>query len=115
MACWYSGRCPPLCTASIGSSTSLNCGGTLRFYRHESCPRYTPAMAWGRIPVAELKERQGRKLHQFLTKKVVPYSPFYRELFRREKLDPDRFRTIADLRHLPFSSKADLAPTDASP
>jgi phenylacetate-coenzyme A ligase PaaK-like adenylate-forming protein len=72
-------------------------------------------MAWGTIPLNELKERQGRRLHQFLAKKVIPYSPYYRELFKRLKLDADKLRSIGDLRHLPFTSKADLLPTDENP
>ena len=35
-------------------------------------------------------------------------SPFYRELFAREGIDPRRVRTYADLERLPFTTKSDL-------
>lgn len=72
-------------------------------------------MTWGRIPVAEIKERQGRKLHQFLAKRVYPYCPYYRRVFDEHGLNPDQFRTLGDLRHLPFTTKQDIAPTADNP
>lgn len=72
-------------------------------------------MSWGKIPLTELKERQGRRLHQFLSRKVYPYCPHYRRLFDAIGLDPDRVRSIADLRRIPFTSKADLAPSAEAP
>jgi len=72
-------------------------------------------MYWGKIPAYEIKERQGRKLHQFLSRKVYPYSPYYRKLFDQHQLKPDRFRRLEDLRHIPFTTKADIAPTADNP
>ncbi len=59
-------------------------------------------------PWAELKELQNRKLHWFVTTKVYPFSPYYRALFDKNKIDPDSIRTVEDLRRIPFTTKADL-------
>lgn len=72
-------------------------------------------MTWGKVPIAEMRERQGRKLHQFLSRKVYPYCPYYRRMFDTLKLKPDSFRTAADLQRLPFTSKQDIMPTAEHP
>ena len=72
-------------------------------------------MTWGKVPIAEIRERQGRRLHQFLSRKVYPYCPYYRQLFDSIGLKPDQVRSIDDLRRIPFTSKADLAPTPERP
>jgi phenylacetate-coenzyme A ligase PaaK-like adenylate-forming protein len=60
-------------------------------------------------------ERQGRRLRQFLTRKVYPYCPYYRRLFDSLRLNPDKLRRVEDLRHLPFTTKADILPTVDNP
>jgi len=65
--------------------------------------------------MAEMRERQGRRLHQFLSRRVYPYCPYYRRLFDRLKLNPDKFRRLEDLRHIPFTTKADISPTADNP
>jgi phenylacetate-CoA ligase len=72
-------------------------------------------MTWGKVPLGEVRERQGRKLHRFLTRKVYPYSPFYKRMFDALKLNPERIRRVEDLKYLPFTTKADLAPTADNP
>jgi phenylacetate-CoA ligase len=72
-------------------------------------------MSWGKVPIAEMRERQNRRLHQFLSRKVYPYCPYYRRLLDSLKLNPDKLRTVADLKHLPFTSKADIMPTADQP
>jgi len=72
-------------------------------------------MTWGKIPVREIRERQGRKLHQFISKKVYPYSPRYRRLFDEHGIKPDHIRSIEDLRKIPFTSKADIVPSEEDP
>jgi len=59
--------------------------------------------------------RQGRRLHRFLRDCVVPFSLHYRELFAAHGLSPDDFRTVEDLKKLPFTSKEDLLPTKENP
>lgn len=72
-------------------------------------------MSWGKVPITEMKARQDRKLHQFLSRKVYPYCPYYRRLLDSLKLNPDKLRHVSDLRHLPFTSKPDLMPTADNP
>ncbi|MBN2082942.1 phenylacetate--CoA ligase family protein [bacterium] len=72
-------------------------------------------MTWGHIPVAEIKERQGRKLHQFLSKKVYPYCPYYQRVFDQHGIKPDSIRKLEDLRRLPFTTKADIVPSKEEP
>ena len=58
---------------------------------------------------------QGRRLHRFLRDCVVPFSLHYRNLFKTHGLTPDDFRTVDDLKKLPFTSKEDLLPTQENP
>lgn len=59
-------------------------------------------------PWAELKQLQNKKLHSFITKRLYPFSPYYRKLFDENKIDPASIRTVEDLRRLPFTSKQDF-------
>jgi phenylacetate-CoA ligase len=70
---------------------------------------------WDRRTGPDIRRRQGRQLARYLAGQVVPFSRFYRELFAREKLRPDQFRTLDDLRRLPFTSKKDLLNTPEHP
>ena len=72
-------------------------------------------MTWGKVPVREIKERQGRRLHQFISRKVYPYSPYYRKLFDDHGIKPDSIRRLEDLRRIPFTSKADIVPSREEP
>lgn len=60
----------------------------------------------------DLRRMQDAKLRAFVRRQLYPFSPHYRELFDREGIDPRSIRTRDDLRRIPFSSKADLAPED---
>ena len=71
--------------------------------------------AWDNIRKDEMKRIQGAKLSRFIREQLFPFSPYYRKLFERECLRPDDFRTFDDLRKIPFSSKADIAPTADDP
>jgi len=62
----------------------------------------------------ELKEIQNKKL-SYLIKHEIPYSPFYRKMFEDNKIDFNDIQTTDDLQKLPFTSKQDLAPTEADP
>jgi phenylacetate-coenzyme A ligase PaaK-like adenylate-forming protein len=63
----------------------------------------------------EIKEMQNKKLRDFIKYKVYPYSPFYRKLFDENKISPDDIKTTDDLIKIPFTTKADLAPTEEEP
>lgn len=64
---------------------------------------------------SDLKRLQESKLRQFITNCVYPYSPHYRYLFDKQKIDPKSIRTIDDLRRIPFTSKKDLLSTKDNP
>jgi phenylacetate-CoA ligase len=56
---------------------------------------------------AELEQLQLERLEATLTR-VVRHVPFYRRRFEEIGFDPDEFRSLEDLRRLPFTTKADL-------
>jgi len=72
-------------------------------------------MNWDRVPVAEQRRVQNEKLHRYLTEVIAPFSPYYRKLFADHKIDPTKIKTVADLRHLPFTTKTDLLSTPQQP
>jgi phenylacetate-CoA ligase len=55
----------------------------------------------------ELRQLQLEQLQAVLAR-VYMHVPFYRKQFDACKVDPDEFRSLDDLRRLPFTSKADL-------
>jgi phenylacetate-CoA ligase len=55
----------------------------------------------------ELRQLQLEQLQAVLAR-VYMHVPFYRKQFDACKVDPDDFRSLDDLRRLPFTSKADL-------
>lgn len=63
---------------------------------------------WDSLGADELRHRQGLALHRYLVDQVAPFSAHYRELFRREGIDPRGIRTLEDLASLPFTSKRHL-------
>src|SRR3989442_1850139 len=71
--------------------------------------------AWGRRPPDQIRALQDRKLRRFVSEQLVPFSPFYRRLFREHGIDPRQIRTLDDLERLPFTSKEDVAPTREEP
>lgn len=70
---------------------------------------------WQRLPEATVCALQADKLRRWLRDTVLPFSAHYRELFRQLKLTADDFRSLDDLRRLPFTSKADLLNTPDNP
>lgn len=58
----------------------------------------------------ELFKLQSKKFLNFI-KYQVPYHPFYRQLFKTHTLSASDFRSIHDIRKIPFTNKTDLAPT----
>ena len=46
---------------------------------------------------------------------MYPFSPFYRELFKKAGVTPEQIRTVDDLRRVPLTSKTDLIPTTEDP
>ncbi|MEK6647049.1 MAG: phenylacetate--CoA ligase family protein [Candidatus Firestonebacteria bacterium] len=68
-----------------------------------------------RTPWRKLKCLQEKKLQDFLQNQLYPFSPYYHELFDKNKIDPKKIKTVSDLHNIPFTSKLDLLPTDADP
>mgnify|MGYP001567170084 CR=1 FL=1 len=63
------------------------------------------------MSAGELREMQNQKLRWFFRHKL-PYSPYFRAMFEKNKLRWSDFKTTDDLRKLPLISKADIAPTE---
>jgi phenylacetate-coenzyme A ligase PaaK-like adenylate-forming protein len=72
-------------------------------------------MKWDRGSIQEQRHLQNDKLHRYFTDVIAPFSPYYKNLFADHKIDPRHIKTVADLRHLPFTSKTDLLPTPEQP
>ncbi|PIU65161.1 MAG: phenylacetate--CoA ligase [Armatimonadetes bacterium CG07_land_8_20_14_0_80_40_9] len=71
--------------------------------------------AWDKMSRQEIKKMQDKKLRDFIRYQVYPYSPYYHRLFDEKKIKPEDIKTTDDLRRLPFTSKADIAPSAESP
>lgn len=74
---------------------------------------HTQYESWSRLTRMSRDEHrrlQNRKLAAFI-RHQIPYHPYYREVFKREGLSFSDIRTVDDLVKLPFTSKADVAPT----
>jgi phenylacetate-coenzyme A ligase PaaK-like adenylate-forming protein len=54
---------------------------------------------------------QEKKLRHFFHH-LLPYSPYYRELFAKHNLKFEDITTLDDLKRVPFISKEDVAPTE---
>lgn len=54
---------------------------------------------------------QNQKLNDFLNTHVYPFSPYYRALFDRNKIDPRLIRAVEDLQRIPLTSKRDFLST----
>jgi phenylacetate-coenzyme A ligase PaaK-like adenylate-forming protein len=61
-----------------------------------------------RLSSRQLRNLQSHKLQQFINIYLYPFSPHYRKLFDSHKLDPRQIKTVADLKHIPFTSKKDF-------
>jgi len=70
---------------------------------------------WDQLDADEIRRRQGAMLHRFLKTQVLRYSPYYKEVFRKAGLTADDIRSFDDIRKIPFTSKADIAPSKDDP
>ena len=59
-----------------------------------------------------LRRWQLSRLREYLRKTVLPFSPHYSAVFRREKIDVQSLRTPRDLERIPFTSKSDFVARD---
>src|SRR3989338_4190386 len=73
---------------------------------------------WDRLnflPIGELREIQNRKLRDFISCQIYPFSPHYRKIFNQHKIKPEYIKTVEDLKILPFTKKEDFFPTRDNP
>lgn len=56
----------------------------------------------------EVRSLQNKKLQTFVNEQVYPFSAHYRRVFDQHKINPKSIRSIADLKHLPLTSKSDF-------
>jgi len=63
----------------------------------------------------EMRDMQNRKLRAFIANQIYLYSPRYSEKLRELGVDPVKVKGVDDLKHLPFTYKEDIAPTDDEP
>ncbi|MBI4090360.1 MAG: AMP-binding protein, partial [Candidatus Kerfeldbacteria bacterium] len=71
-------------------------------------------LPWKKVSQFRTDERLALQNHlvQRFFRHQLPYSPYYRQLFEQQKLGFEDIRSVDDLQRLPFTSKADLAPTE---
>lgn len=67
------------------------------------------------LPAKELRGIQNRQLQNFISSKLYPFSPYYRNLFDAHKIKPQHIKTVEDLKIIPFTKKEDLLPTQDNP
>ncbi|MBL9188567.1 MAG: AMP-binding protein [Opitutaceae bacterium] len=70
---------------------------------------------WDNLDRDTTRSLQGQQLHRYLRNCVVPFSAHYRKLFAERGLSADDFRSLDNLKKLPFTSKEDLLPTPEQP
>jgi len=75
-----------------------------------SQPVWHPTRRW-----KDWQAERDDQLHRFINEQLYPFSPFYRRLFDEHHINPRKIRSIKDLRHVPFTSKRDIAPTPDNP
>lgn len=67
------------------------------------------------LPIREFRQIQNRKLRDFISCQVYPFSPYYRRLFKQHGIKPRHIKTTADLKMIPFTQKEDFLPTQDNP
>jgi phenylacetate-CoA ligase len=70
---------------------------------------------WQQLTEPEVRRLQVAQLRHYLRTVVLPFSAHYRKVFGELGLTAESIRTLEDLRHIPFTSKADLLNTAESP
>src|SRR5437764_13664392 len=70
---------------------------------------------WQQLTEPDVRRLQAEQLRHYLRTVVLPFSAHYRKIFGELGITADSIRTLEDLRHIPFTSKADLLNTAESP
>ncbi|MFA6099010.1 MAG: AMP-binding protein [Patescibacteria group bacterium] len=71
-------------------------------------------LEFSKLPLEQIKEVQNQKLRYFF-RHELPYAPFFRELFKKHKINFSSIKNIDDLQRVPFTSKIDIAPSPEEP
>jgi len=66
------------------------------------------------LPLEEQRGIQNENIKKFFSHKL-PFSPYYRELFKKQHIEFTDIENIDDLQRIPFTSKHDIAPTPDEP
>ncbi|MFH1594036.1 MAG: AMP-binding protein [Candidatus Omnitrophota bacterium] len=59
-------------------------------------------------PWKRVKDHRNAKLRHFITKHLYPFSPYYRKIFDKNRIDPNSIKKAEDLKRIPFTSKSDF-------
>lgn len=70
---------------------------------------------WDRRSPDEWQSFQLARCREFLSRQLLPFSPFYRRLFSEAGIDPRSIRSMEDFRKIPFTSKLMISPTAQEP
>lgn len=62
----------------------------------------------------KIRQLQNKLLRNFI-RNQIPYHPYYRDLFKKNKIGFSDIKTTKELRKLPFTSKENIAPTKDNP
>src|SRR6266404_753125 len=76
---------------------------------------HTLTQLWQELPEGLVRRFQAAKLSRYLRSTVLPFSAYYRKLFREAGLTADSIHTLEDLQRVPFTTKADLLNTAEEP
>ncbi|MFA5030876.1 MAG: AMP-binding protein [Patescibacteria group bacterium] len=66
------------------------------------------------LPLAEQRGLQNETIKKFFKTKL-PFSPYYRDLFKKHHLEFEQIENIDDVQRIPFTTKQDIAPTPDDP
>lgn len=71
-------------------------------------PTLHAPLSWSTTPHEVWRAYQLRRLRDYLSQRVLPFSAHYRRLFADNDIHPEDFKTIEDWAAVPFTSKSDL-------
>jgi phenylacetate-coenzyme A ligase PaaK-like adenylate-forming protein len=73
-----------------------------------SIPTLHPHLSWSTTPPEVWRAWQLRRLRDYLTNRIVPFSAHYRRLFEENNFHPHDLHSLEDWSLIPFTSKSDL-------
>ncbi len=73
------------------------------------------ASNWDKWTIEKQRSYQLSMLKKFLVNQVIRFSPHYSRLHKDGKFPVEKLKTLDDLKHLPFTTKLDMVPTEEIP